>query len=257
MKLILNEKSLLYELLVSGYIDTNKPSNTIRILAKHYLSIGMNKRQTTESINVFFEKHYDGYNSVSWNKTIEGIINTIIKNKDYKLVDIDNVSISEDEIIKIKELNNLKLEKLMFVLLVYSKIYNQINGNGSNWVNEQHKYIFSDAKITVKIEDQGKLIHQLSELGYVEISKMVDCTNMKVNMNFENSIDIAIKITDFRNFVYEYLRYLEPNKYTNCNECGLLIKCTNNKIKYCKECAREKQLEWQRESMKKSRKNVK
>lgn len=66
-------------------------------------------------------------------------------------------------------------------------------------------------------------------------------------------INKVIEIDDFRNFIYEYLWYIEPDKYVRCVGCGLLIKLANNKNKYCRCCAREKQLEWQRESMKKLR----
>lgn len=240
MRLILNESELLTSSLNNGYVDNKKPSNTIRILVKHFLSIGMNKEQTYESINKFLVENYKEYNSVNWYKIIKGIINKIYKSKNYQMFDVKPIKITESEINKIKILNDIKLEKLAFVLLVYAKIYNQMNNNDSNWVNEHHRHIFSDAKIAVTKNEQGKMIHTLKEKGYVDVSVMVDCTNIKVNY-IENDSEIAITISDFRNFVYEYLKYFSPDKYIQCTECNKLIKPTNNRQIYCGECWEEKE----------------
>jgi hypothetical protein len=239
MRLILDEQHLLDKSLNDGYIDIKKPSNTIKILVKHYLSKGMNKQQAFDSIDDFLNKNLNDYNLPNWMKSITGMINRINKSKDFQLVNINKIHITKNEINKIRELNNTRLEKLVFVLLVYAKIYNQLNKNESNWVNEEHKYIFSDAKITSTKEEQGKLIYKLKQLNYVDVSIMVTSTNIKVMFVDNNTDDLAFTITDFRNVVYEYLSYLEPEKYIRCVECGLLIKPSNNKMKYCKDCARK------------------
>lgn len=237
MRLILNEQVLSDRAINEKYIDEKKPSNTIRILAKYYFGKGMKIGQVIKSIDDFFSKNKVGYNSVRWRKTIENIVSAVHKTKDYKLINI-GVKITKGEIDKIKTYSNLKYEKLLFSLLVYAKIYNQLNGNDKNWVNEKHKYIFSDAKITIKSDDQGKMLYQLKEAKYIDISNKVDCTNLRVDYVNENS-DVVIEIHDFRNFVYEYLSYFEPKKYMRCEECGLLIKYYNNK-KYCDKCSDEK-----------------
>lgn len=40
-------------------------------------------------------------------------------------------------------------------------------------------------------------------------------------------------------YMRNYIRKLNSGKYIQCTECNKLIKPTNNKNKYCKECARE------------------
>jgi hypothetical protein len=57
MKIILNEKEILDKSLNKGFID-KKPSNTIKLLAKHFFSIGQNKNQVIDSIDNFMEKNY-------------------------------------------------------------------------------------------------------------------------------------------------------------------------------------------------------
>jgi len=237
MRLILNETQLVSDSINNGYVDKKKPSNTIRLLAKYYLSKDMNRPQTINSIDAFLKKNYKGYNSVKWQNTIEKIVNSVHKDKDYTMFDIGDVNITKNELEKITAINNLKYEKLMFILLVYAKIYNKLNDNGKYWVNEELKYIFSDTKMAIKEVDQCKIIFDLSELGLIEVSKKVDCTNVHVLMADEES-DIEIIINDFRNLVYYYLKW-KGEKIINCEGCSILIKQTSNKHKYCNECAKE------------------
>ena len=221
--------------LENGYIDKDKPSNTIRTLVKHYFSIGMNKPQIYDSVDKFFELNFPDYNKIKWQKSFEGMIKYVHKTKDFELLDINKVEITENELIPIVKLNNKKLEKLAFTLLVYAKIYNQLNEKDDNWVNEEHKYIFSDAKIIVGVKDQGKMLHNLKELGLVDSSVMVNSTNIKVNYADLES-PVVLIISDFRNYVYEYLKWKGEN-IIKCQECEILFYPNNNLNKYCKVCA--------------------
>lgn len=248
MKLILNEKEVLNKSLNAGFVDLDKPTNTIRILTKHYLSLGMNRPQTINFIDKFLLNNYKGYNSVKWQKTVEKIVNSIHRDKDYRLVNIEKVDITKKELEEIKYINNDRLERIAFTLLIYAKIFNQLNENKSNWVNSEHKDIFSDAKVTVTVREQGEMIYKLGELGLVTPSKMVDCTNIKVNFVDENSETIIV-ISDFRNFIYEYLKW-KGDKIGNCERCGVLIKITNGNLKYCKKCAKEVWNDYNREKQK-------
>lgn len=252
MRLILNETKMVQDAINDGKYDKKKPTNIIRLLAKYYLANKLNRPKTIMAIDKFFlDNKHKNYNSVKWRNIIEAIVNSVHKDKDYNMFDIHNINITDVELEKISSLNNLKYEKVMFILLVYAKIYNQLNDNQKYWVNEELKYIFSDTKLTLKEVDQCKIIFELSQLGYIEVSKNVNCTNVHVLIANEDS-ESQIVINDFRNLIYYYLRW-KGEKIIECEKCGKLIKPNNNKTKYCKECARETQLQWQRESMRKSR----
>jgi len=237
MKLILNEKEMLDKSIEEGYIDENKPSNTIRTLVKHYFSKGMSKAQVIDTVDRFFLINYPNYNSIKWQKSIINMANYIYRKKDYTIFDIKEVKITENELNTIKDINNIKLEKIAFTLLVYAKIYNQMNEKDDNWVNEEHKYIFSDAKVVVNVKEQGKLIHNLRELGLVGSSMAVNSTNIKVNFADKDN-NVVLVISDFRNFVYEYLRW-KGEKINRCEKCKILFIATNNKNKYCSTCGKD------------------
>lgn len=237
MKIILNEKQMLDKSLNEGYID-KKTTKTIKLLAKHYFSIGQDIEQVICSIENFMDKYYENFNVSNWQSIIKNSVKYISKYNNFDLLNIVKVDIFEEELKIIKNINNLRLEKLAFVLLVYSKIYNQINKNDLNWVNSSLKDIFSDTKMAISTNDKGLMINKLADMRLVEVSKKVDCTNIKVLFTKSNG-EVVFEITDFRDFVLEYLKW-NGEKISICEgeECGRLIKAYNSR-KYCVECAKK------------------
>jgi len=252
MKIILNEKALLNKSLNDGYID-KKPSITIKLLVKHFFKIGQNKEQVIDSIDNFMSKYHKKYNFMDWKDTIKRIIYQVSKLEEIEFVDINNIIIYKNELDVIKDINNLRLEKLAFVLLVYSKIYNKINKNKTNWVNSSLKDIYSDTKMTISKKDQTLMINKLSDMGLLEVSRIVDCTNIKVLFTKKEG-EIAIGICDFRDFVLEYLDW-KGFKIGICENsiCRRLIMVKNNHQKFCPICWKEKERELWRENKRKHR----
>ena len=237
MKIVLNEKQVLEKSLNYGYID-KKTTKTIKLLAKHYFSIGQNKEQVINSVENFMDKNYPNFNIADWQNTIEKSVKYVSKYSSFDFLNIVKVDIYQEELEIIKDINNLRLEKLAFVLLVYSKIYNQMNKNDSNWVNSSLTDIFSDTKMAVGTKDKGLMINKLGDMGLLEVSKKVDCTNIKVLFT-KGSGDIAFEVTDFRDIVFYYLKWI-GDSISICEgyDCGRLIKAYNSR-KYCAECAKK------------------
>ncbi len=246
MNLILNEKEIVDKALKEGYIDQNKPSKTVIMLTKYYLGEGKTKKETFDLIDKFMSKNYKNYKFINWQSKINKEINKTYKKGDFELFQLDNIIIYHEELVVIKNINDLKLEKLAFALLVYAKIYNKINGNNTNWVNSELKYVFSDAKIYINIKNQMLMINKLVNLDLIRVSRKVDCTNIIV-LFARNNGNIAFKIDNFQNIIYYYLKLFNPKRFKECKECGALIKITSNHIMYCRNCWKEIRLEQQRE----------
>lgn len=252
MKLIINEKELVQQALTEGFIH-QKVSKTLISLIKHYYSLGMNRLEARDAIELFMQNHYPHFNSVKWQDTLDRWVKTIEK-QDHSLLEIKEVVITAKELEYIRGLNSLVHEKLAFVYLVYGKIFNKMNGNDSYWVNTPRSDIFKDAKVTANSVKQGLLVNDLMTLGMIEPT--LNTKKLSKRVLFANDQDAAgIIVRDFRNYIYLYLEW-RGDKIMSCSTCGILLRQTSNRKKYCSECSRIKQKEWQRNSMKKVREHT-
>lgn len=93
------------------------------------------------------------------------------------------------------------------------------------------------------------------------IEEYEDKTQIVNNYDFITEDNFYVKYinrslnTYFQNYQKDYysVRRGHNNKYSRCKRCGGIIEKTGNRILYCDNCKHEKQLEWQRNSMRKIR----
>ena len=246
MKIVLDEHVILNKALNDGVVD-DRPTLTILVLAKHYLDEGCERDRVIFNINNFMCKHYQGYIFANWQKTIRNIVDRVNRRSDFNLVDIKEVVIYKEELDVVKSISNLKFERLAFTLLVYAKIYNILNKNNTNWVNAEFKDVLNDTGMRISRYDGALMVYELKKKGLLQPSRIVDSTNIKV-LFAKDEGDVAFKVSHFDNIIDYYYQWLEPEKYMNCEVCGVPVKRTIHNRKYCDVCARDLQLKRQRES---------
>ncbi len=248
MKLVLDEKVVLDKALNDGIVD-KRPTLTILVLAKHYLSEGYERDQVIFKINNFMCEHYPGYVFSKWQKAIRNIVDRVNRKGDFDLVDIKYVTVYGDELNTIRDIGNLKLERLAFTLLVYAKLYNLLNKNETNWVNAEFMDVLNDTGTRISRHDGALMVYELKNMELVQPSNVVDSTNIKV-LFAKNDGDIAFKVSHFDNIIDYYYQWLEPEKYMNCEVCGVPVEYYKTR-KYCEECARIVKIKQTVESRKK------
>jgi hypothetical protein len=93
-----------------------------------------------------------------------------------------------------------------------------------------------------------------------DIYKLVDVL-VKYLYNYKKSNYKTTLWSSFGDILVENLNRNLQRKYgektIQCEICSIRIEVTGNRRKYCEKCWREKQKEWQRESMKKARRKTK
>ena len=193
-----------------------------------------------KALHKFLEENYKGYNEAKMQDEIEKEVKTYIR-KPYPFNKVDSVNITKSELEHIRGLNNLILEKLAFVMLVYAKIMNQIIPENNNWVNTDFKEIGKDAKVNGSRNRIYTYIHKINEYGGIYQTHKVDGDGIRVDFLDEDS-EVEFVIDDFREFVLDYLKWKGEN-IGECIECGGLIEITGKAIKYCPECRRNQDLE--------------
>lgn len=243
MPVILNEAKEAERIIEKGEVG-NKPTSTLFLLGKYYRQKqSLDKEQTINKLNEFMKLNYKNYNPALWEETIEDISKKANK---YSLREIDYIGITQSELDRISEINNVKYEKLLFTMLCYAKLYNTLSENNNGWVNADIKEIYRIARVTVKYKnDKFLYLNDLESMGLISFSSKNDNLNLQINF-VDMDGEPVIQINDFRELGYEYLNHIGSGKFVRCNECGHLIKQNGNNTHYCTFCKNIKRLETKR-----------
>lgn len=251
MQLILNEYQYVEEILNNPKgikIDTTKK---IIVLIKHYKEKGMNREQILYTIQDFMSNNYPEFNLSMWDGFLRKLVKTYACKK-YSLRKIDKIDIYKEEMDYIRGFKDAKLERILFIMLVYAKI-----GGFNGWINTDIANVFKDSKTSSTKKNMYLYIHKLKEKGIVDIQKQVDGRNVRIDF-MKDKGEVVISITDFRDSIMDYYKYIGQKvkvcEGEGCNKRILIKNIKNTSQKYCKECQRKNQLEMQRKSMKKLRK---
>ena len=252
MPVVLNEKKQAEYIIEKGEVG-NKPTSTLFLLAKYYRQKeNLNKEQTFNKLNEFMEKNYKNYNSATWEDIIEDISKKANK---YPLREIDYIEITKSEIDMIRNVCDIKYEKLLFTMLCYAKLYNKISDKNNGWVNTDIKELFRVARVSVRYRnDKFLYLNDLETAGLISFSNKNDNLNLRVTF-VDNNSDTVLKIDDFRELGYEYLNYIGDGKFIRCECCKKLIRKKSNKQKYCTDCYKRINSDMTNERQKKNRKN--
>jgi len=254
--LIFNELEYAETMLTKGFIQ-NKYLTELRVLAKYYNKIDELKTDKVKvKLKEFCKKYMPEYNEVIHLDLINKATNYGVQKKNTITV-IPPIYITKNQLHKIGELNDIRLEKLAFTALVLSnmnkyKPKNKYN-KGDTYTIYNFKELFKYAKVKCNQEQKDELINQLVKSGLFNYTIY---GGLKINF-FDDIGEIGdigepvITLSNFDNFVLEYEKYIGGN-VINCEKCGVLFYPTNNKNKYCsEECAKEIKLEqnklWKRE----------
>lgn len=212
-----------------------KPSETLGRVAKYYLYKNYSKNDTRKKVEEFLVQCDPSASVISWSDSIDRIMKYAQK---YPIVMIDHISVTRPELETISSLEGKQLKRLAFTLLCIAKFMNTVSPQNEYWVNTPDNEIMKMANINTSIKRQSMMFSQLKDLGLIRFSKKID--NLSVQVKFVSAGDEEIRITDFRNLGYQYLKYLgEP--YFECECCGITVKNNSpnvgRKLKYCADCA--------------------
>lgn len=235
MSIILNETKQAVQILEKGEIGSN-PASTLFLLGKYYnQKEQLNTEQTFYKLHEFMEQHEKNYNAALWESAIEDIAK---KSAKYSLREIDAIPITQAELDSIAAMTPVKYQKLLFTMLCYGKFYNILSQHNHGWVNTSIQELYKIARVTVKYKkDKFLYLNDMEQAGLISFSTKNDNLNIKVNF-VDMEGPAVFTITDFRELGYEYLNYIGNESFTLCTLCGRLIKKTNNKCRYCSDCAK-------------------
>lgn len=247
MDIVINEKKKAEEIIKTGEIYKNLWHTKALLIKYFHKARGLDEEGVKDELVKFLEKkithNTDGreYNLIKDMDNIDRAISIYTKSH-HELAEDECIVISKQELEKIKELNNEPQEKLAFVLLVICKIKNLKTNEFTEWINDKTKEFWKHTKNRRDFEYQERMIHKLYDTKLIDLPPLSAPNNTSIKLLYVDKNvkkeDIGMEISDFREVVLNYLKW-RGEKVINCDVCHKLILEINNKIKYCKECAKK------------------
>lgn len=241
--IIFDEKKYAENLIKNGYKNKKYISFDNIILVKYWKSLCLNEKQIKDKLKeimIEFQDLFDG-NILSYK--IDKAINIGLK---YDLLTDVVVDITQNEFEKIKSLETIELQKMMFILLLIWKFKGKPKRFRINNTD-----LMNLSKIKLNNNTFWDYIYKITRSKMLSMIEYKNVSYYRINIGDDDS-DIILYIDKFDNVVDYYLSLVEPDKYIDCECCGAPFSPSNSTHKYCKTCAKEilqeQKNKWKREN---------
>ena len=211
-----------------------------------------NYKNTIEWMN----KNHDNFDESYYSNLVSDAIKRAHKMPFYY---IDNIKITQSELDSIASLDNLRAEKVLFVLLCMAKQQRVINGFTNGLVRYSLTELCKMARISVPADDREYILYNIVQKGLLNCPKKNDTKCLIVNfIDDDGEMVLDLDEVDCQELAYVYLNWKNEGKgYTRCQKCNKLIKQSKTKPrKYCEECSAVVITEQKRLWAEKNRKNL-
>ena len=219
-----------------NYVNQENPEDTIRDLARynHHI-LAMKKEDNYDAILAYMLKNCNDFYEEKYFKII---YRNIASAKKYKFRSVDPVVITKSEIDKIISLNDIRKEKIAFVLLAIAKYYNNISSDNNNRMYISMTDLFKLSRVAIPCKERASYLHFAYQDGIL-IEHICVGTNLKIVGFVDNESDTVLELgeDDYKELAYTYLNY-KNGGYKHCKNCGKLFKMhksTPGRL-YCKDC---------------------
>lgn len=223
----------------NNYVNHDNPEETIRDLARYnYHVLGMKKEDNYDAIFAYMVKNCNDFYEEKYFKIIYRNISSA---KKYKFRSVNSVKITRNEMDKIASLNDIRKEKIAFVLLAVAKYYNNVSDDNNNRMYMSMSDLFKTSRVSIPCKERAGYLQFAYQDGILVEHTFVG-TNLKVVGFVDNSSETVLELNeaDYKELAYAYLNY-KNGGYKYCKGCGKLFKMHKGSPGrlYCKECGQK------------------
>lgn len=225
----------------SKYVNNDNPEDTIRDLARYnHHVLNMKKEDSYDAILDYMTKNCSDFYEEKYFKIIYRNISSA---KKYKFRSVSPVKITRSEMDKIVGLNDIRKEKIAFVLLAVAKYYNNVSSDNNNRMYMSMSDLFKLARVAIPCKERAGYLHFAYQEGVLVEHTFVG-TNLKVVGFVDDDSEIVLELgeDDYKELAYAYLNY-KNGGYKHCKGCGRLFKMHKSSPGrlYCKECGQREE----------------
>lgn len=235
--LILNEEKYAKNLYLGNNTEVKSVVGKVGYVTRYLLhteglSDEDNYNQTVEWMN----RNHDNFDENCYSNLISDGIKKAYKRPFYN---IDSINITQSELDAISSLNNLRAEKVLFVLLCMAKHQSAAFGFSNGLVTYSLPELCKTARISVPTEEREYILYSIVKAGLLRSPKKNDTKCLIVDfMDYSSDIVLELDEMDCQELAYSYLNWKNNgNGYGRCELCGKLIKQSKtNPRRFCKGC---------------------
>lgn len=232
MPIIFDEKKHAQEVIKNGTQTIRNKNFELQLVANYLREEGYSDAYIEEELHRISKKCFRDYNRIQMYKSID---QKVKKSKKGILKIALPVKIYKEEMDVILSEENIKCQKLMFVYLVLAKYYMSNVKSEKYYVGCKDNDIFKLCNMYTRKQEKLDLMHYLTKKGYI-----TPTLSMSSVVNYvKESGDVVLEIIPDYDMIYYFEKEYLDGIFINCEVCGRLVKKTNNRVKYCKECAKK------------------
>jgi len=234
--MILNEEKYAKDVLTGQRDDVKSIKQKIDLIARYNCHV-LNKSSddSYSSIIKWLERHHDIFSEQSYSNIISDCIKKAAKRHFYH---VGSVRITKKEMDLIAAQNNLRHEKILFVLLCMAKVQRDAYGFDNGLISYNITDVFKSARVSVPVDEREHILHEFLKAGLIGLPVKNDtkCMFIKFVDNSEDDVVLELSEQDCSELAYAYLKYTGQGKIVKCARCGKLIKHSQKFGDVCSMC---------------------
>lgn len=236
--LILNEEKWAENLYCGKNNEVKSTTGKIGYVTRYQLhTLNYTDQDNYKCTVEWMKQHHANFDESTYSNLISDAIKKAHKKPFYK---IDNIKITKSELDTISSLNDLRAEKVLFVLLCMAKQQSVSNGFTNGLVKYSLSELCKMARISVPADDREYILYNIVQKGCLGYPKKNNTQCLIVNFIDENS-DAVLELneTHCKELAYEYLKWKNNNQgYDRCKFCDVVIKqYKSHPRRFCRECS--------------------
>lgn len=235
--LILNEKKYAKTVYDGTNQDVKSIMEKIRYVTRYFLHADQKNDEDNYACTVeWLKTHHDNFDESNYSNLISDAIKKAHK---YPFYNIESIKITQSELEIIASLDDLRAEKVLFVLLCMAKQQSVSNGFTNGLVKYSLSELCKMARISVPADDREYILYNIVQKGCLGYPKKNNTQCLIVNFIDESS-DVVLELNEIhcQELAYEYLIWKNGGQgYARCEFCKKVIKqYKSHPRRFCREC---------------------